>query len=98
MTMALIMWPSRSFREGRISMKALKLISAAVLIVLALGSLAACGAPPATMADIPVHPKATTLEKGKNQIADGAIDAMDQALAGQNLKTEVKLYSMPTDV
>jgi hypothetical protein len=79
-------------------MKALKLISATVLIVLALGSLAACGAPPVTMADIPVHPKAAPLEKGKNPIADAASDAMDKSLTGQNLKNEVKLYSVPADV
>ena len=79
-------------------MKALKLISAAVLLVLALGSLAACGAPPVAMSDIPVHPQATPLEKGKNPIADAAIDAMDKALSGQNLKSEVKLYSVPADV
>ncbi len=79
-------------------MKSLKLISAAVLIVLALGSLAACGAPPVTLADIPVHPQATTLEKGKNPIADAAIDAMDKAFTGENLKSEVKLYAVPADV
>jgi hypothetical protein len=87
-----------AFVKGELPMKGLKLISATVLLVLALSALAACGAPPVAMADIPVHPKATPLEKGKNQIADTASDAMDKALAGQNLKSEVKLYSVPADV
>ena len=79
-------------------MKGLKLISAAVLIMLAFGVLAACGAPPVAMADIPVLPQAAALEKGKNPIADAASDAMDKALTSENLKSEVKLYSVPADV
>ncbi|MFL5803637.1 MAG: hypothetical protein ACJ8CR_18080 [Roseiflexaceae bacterium] len=79
-------------------MKGLKLISAAVLVVLALGVLAACGAPPVAMADIPVLSQAAPLEKGKNPVADAASDALDKALTGQSLKSEVKLYSVPADV
>ena len=79
-------------------MKTLKLISAVLLTLLALTALAACGTPPATLSDIPVHPKATPLEKGKNPIADAAIDAMNKSFADQKLKNEVKLYSVPADV
>jgi hypothetical protein len=77
-------------------MKALKLISAALLIVLALVTVAACGAPPATMSDIPVPPDAKPLEKGKNVVADAGVDAMQQALDAQQLKSEVKLYAVPS--
>jgi hypothetical protein len=87
-----------AFVKGESSMKALKLISAAVLLVLTLSSLAACGAPPVAMSDIPVLPQAAPLEKGKNPIADAASDAMDKALTGENLKSEFKLYSVPADV
>ena len=79
-------------------MKLLKLISAAVLIVLALGSLAACGAPPVTMAEIPLVPEAAPLEKGQNMVADAASEAMDQALTSENLKSEFKLYTVPAEM
>ena len=77
-------------------MKALKLISAGLLIVLALVTVSACGAPPATMSDIPVPPDSKPLEKGKNVIADAGVNAMQQALDAQQLKSEVKLYAVPS--
>jgi hypothetical protein len=79
-------------------MKLLKFISAAILIVLTLGALAACGAPPVTMAEVPLMPQAGPLEKGKNPIADAASEAMDKALTSENLKSELKLYTVPADV
>jgi hypothetical protein len=79
-------------------MKPIKLICAILLTLLMLVSIAACGAPPVAMSDIPVLPKATALDKGKNMLADTASDAMQKSLNDQKLKSEVKLYALPVDV
>jgi hypothetical protein len=79
-------------------MKAFKLISAAILMVLALVTVTACGAPPAAMSDIPAPPDSKPLEKGKNMVADAGIGAMQQALDAQQLKSEVKLYAVPASM
>jgi hypothetical protein len=82
-------------KKGEDHMKVVKLISAALLVALALVTVAACGAPPAAMSDIPVPPDSKPLEKGQNMFADAGIDAMQQALEAQQLKSEVKLYAVP---
>jgi hypothetical protein len=79
-------------------MKAFKSISATLLIVLALVAVTACGAPPAVMSDIPVPPDSKPLEKGQNVVADAGLDAMQQALDAQQLKSEVKLYAVPASM
>jgi hypothetical protein len=76
-------------------MKAFRLISAALIMVLALVTVAACGAPPATMSDIPAPLESKPLEKGKNIVADAGVDAMQQSLNAQQLNSEVKLYAVP---
>ena len=78
-------------------MKSLKHVSAMALAALALMLIVSCGAPPATMADIPTPPNVAPLEKGQNVVADAAIDAMQQSLEGQQFKSDVKLYSLPAD-
>jgi hypothetical protein len=70
----------------------------AALVVLVLLSLAACGTPPATLTDIAVFPGATPLEAGQNEMADTVSQAMIDSMSQENVKSEVKLYSVPAGV
>ena len=72
-----------------------------VLIVLALGLLAACGgSPPATLTDIPAYPDAVELKPGESTLADtlgqnNQADAALRAQLGTGGKTDQKGYSLP---
>jgi hypothetical protein len=72
-----------------------------VLVVLALGMLAACGGTaPATLTDVPVYPDAVELKSGESSLADtlgqnNQNDAALRAQLGTGGKTEQKGYSLP---
>jgi curli biogenesis system outer membrane secretion channel CsgG len=73
----------------------------AVLIVLALSMLAACGGTaPATLSDIPVYPDAVELKPGESPIANTLAqnnqnDAALRAQLGTGGKTEQKGFNLP---
>lgn len=76
-------------------MKTFKLISAAILMIMLLLSLAACGAPAVKMTEVPVFPGATPLDKGQNEIADAAADGLKQSVSAENVTADVQMYALP---
>lgn len=82
-----------------------KVISNAMMAVMALVmifSLAACGAKPDTADNIPVYPGATVLKPGDDPIADTLAKNMEQDAslrAGMNLggKIEQRSFKLPAD-
>jgi len=79
-----------------------KLIGA-LIAVLTLATLTACGGAPATnLADIPVYPGATALQEGESVLADTLANnnQQDAALRGQvgiGGKTDQKGFRLPAD-
>lgn len=78
-------------------MSLVRSIFAVLTVAVLLAALAGCGAPPATFADIPLHPDATTLERGTNTLADALASSLEGSL-GERGKVELKLYSVPDTV
>jgi hypothetical protein len=78
-------------------MRLARTIFAALLTASLLVALAGCGAPPATFADIPVHPSLAPLERGANTLADTVATSLEGSLAERG-KVELKLYSVPDTV
>ena len=69
----------------------------ATLIVAACAALAlaACGAEPLTLADIPAYPAASALAPGQNPLADSLAETMRSSSGGPDV--EVAAYALPAD-
>ncbi|NUM44181.1 MAG: hypothetical protein HUU38_05695 [Anaerolineales bacterium] len=77
----------------------LRRIAPFILMVLVL---AACGAKPVTIADLPVYPNATALNPGDDPIADTLVENMAQdaqirTSVGVGGSVEQKAFSLPAD-
>lgn len=72
--------------------RALLTLALAALLVPAL--VACGGGEPATMASLPAFPEATELQPGENAMADTVAESLKSSVGG-NLRSEVKLYSLP---
>lgn len=71
------------------------------VVLLAALVLAACGAPQATLNDIPAYPEAAQLQAGESAIGDtlannNQVDAAARAQLGVGGKTEQQGYRLPT--
>lgn len=77
-------------------------LTLAALALLAALSLAACGAKPAALSDIPAYPGATALAPGESVLADtlaqnNQADAAMRGQLGVGGKTEQQGYALPQD-
>lgn len=77
-------------------MRFVKPIFAALLVGLLI-TLAGCGTPPVTFAELPMHPAASPLERGSNTLADAVATAIESSLAERGT-VELKLYNVPDTV
>lgn len=78
-------------------MKRFRTLGLVVLSVVVLVLTVACGGgEPVTMSSIPIFPGATPLQAGDNSMADMLSETMKSSV-GNNLTSEINLYSVPTD-
>lgn len=73
--------------------------------VILMLSLVACGGKPYTMADVPVPPQASVIQRGESDMADTMIDLLEQGMEGAATQQGMnigsmdnRLYAVPNNV
>lgn len=74
-----------------------KLLGLLAVGLLVVASLAACGAEPVVMGDVPVYPGTEALPPGENDMADQMANLIRESAGGEGLVTDVNLYTLPAE-
>jgi hypothetical protein len=75
--------------------RTMKTLARASLALLVLLLIAACGAQPIAIDQVPVYPGAQPMERGQNTLADSVADAMRQSAGEQGLNTQFRFFALP---
>jgi hypothetical protein len=75
--------------------KTMRTISKASLALFVLLLVAACGAQPIAVDQVPVYPGAQPMERGQNTLADSVADAMRQSAGEQSLNAQFRFFALP---